>query len=215
MRGLAVEAVLDSSFFKWIILPFLIFLARICDQSIGTIRILMLQRGHKLWAPVLGFFEVTIWLLAIRQIMQNLNNWVCYLAYGSGFAMGNFIGMLIEEKLAFGKLVLRIITTCHTADLAAKMRKAGYGVTQVDAKGKRGRVDLILAVIERKDLPAVTELIETHQPDAFYSIEDTRMVNAGTFPRPEAARTPNHPTSRRDIRRVRPFWKSVFYRVLR
>jgi uncharacterized protein YebE (UPF0316 family) len=212
---MTVETILDSSLFKWVLLPFLIFLARICDQSIGTVRILFLQRGHKLWAPVLGFFEVTIWLLAIRQIMQNLDNWVCYIAYGSGFAMGNFIGMLIEEKLAFGKLVLRIITTAHTADLVAQMRKAGYGVTQVDAKGKQGKVDLILAVIERKDLPAVTELIETHQPDAFYSIEDTRMVNAGTFPLAEAGKTPDVPASPKDIRRGRSFWKSVLYRVLR
>jgi uncharacterized protein YebE (UPF0316 family) len=205
---------LDSSVFKWLILPFLIFLARICDQSIGTIRILFLQRGHKLWAPVLGFFEVTIWLLAIRQIMQNLDNWICYLAYGSGFAMGNFIGMLIEEKLAFGKLVLRIITTSHTQALVTQMRKSGLGVTQVDARGKRGKVDLILAVIERKDLPAVSEMIETHQPDAFYSIEDTRMVSAGTFPRMDGP-APLKAASPRVIHRVRSFWKSVFHRILR
>jgi uncharacterized protein YebE (UPF0316 family) len=209
------ETICDSTLFKWVILPFLIFLARICDQSIGTIRILFLQRGHKFWAPVLGFFEVTIWLLAIRQIMQNLDNWVCYLAYGSGFAMGNFIGMLIEEKLAFGKLVLRIITTSHTAALVTQMRKAGYGVTQVDAKGKHGKVDLILAVIERKDLPAVSELIETLQPEAFYSIEDTRMVNAGTFPKTEDPAASRPAASPRVIRRVRSFWKSVFFRVLR
>jgi uncharacterized protein YebE (UPF0316 family) len=213
---MTIETILDSNLFKWVILPFLIFLARICDQSIGTIRILLLQRGHKLWAPLLGFFEVTIWLLAIRQIMQNLDNWVCYIAYGSGFAMGNFIGMLLEEKLAFGKLVLRIITTSHTADLVNQMRKAGYGVTQLDAKGKRGKVDLILAVIERKDLPAVSELIESHQPDAFYSIEDTRMVNAGTFPNSEAAHASKpSAASPKVIRRGRPFWKSVFFRVLR
>ncbi len=209
------ETILDSDLFKWVILPLLIFLARICDQSIGTIRILFLQRGHKLWAPVLGFFEVTIWLLAIRQIMQNLDNWVCYIAYGSGFAMGNFIGMLIEEKLAYGKIVLRIITTSRTADLVTQMRKAGYGVTQLDAKGKQGKVDLILAVIERKDLPAVSGLIETHQPDAFYSIEDTRMVNAGTFPGSETAHGSEPSASSRDVHRGRPFWKSIFYRVLR
>jgi uncharacterized protein YebE (UPF0316 family) len=129
--------------------------------------------------------------------------------------MGNFIGMLIEEKLAFGKLVLRIITTSHTADLVAQMRKAGYGVTQVDAKGKQGKVDLILAVIERKDLPAVSELIESRQPDAFYSIEDTRMVNAGIFPRPDEGEAPAPPAPRKDSPRGRSFWKSVLYRVLR
>jgi uncharacterized protein YebE (UPF0316 family) len=123
--------------------------------------------------------------------------------------------MLLEEKLAFGKLVLRIITTSHTADLVTQMRKAGYGVTQVDAKGKHGKVDLILAVIERKDLPAVSELIETLQPDAFYSLEDTRMVNAGTFPKTEGTTASRPAASPRVIRRVRSFWKAVFFRVLR
>jgi uncharacterized protein YebE (UPF0316 family) len=173
---------IDTALFKWIILPLLIFVARICDVSIGTIRILFLQRGNKLWAPLLGFFEVIIWLLVIRQIMQNLNNWVCYIAYGSGFAMGNLIGIKLEEKLAYGRLVLRIITQAPAGKLAASLRSMGYGVTQLDAKGATGAVNLLLAVIERKDLVRAVEWIEAHQPGAFFSIEDTRTVQAGTFP---------------------------------
>lgn len=173
---------IDTALFKWVILPLLIFVARICDVSIGTIRILFLQRGHKLWAPLLGFFEVIIWLLVIRQIMQNLNNWVCYIAYGSGFAMGNLIGIKLEEKLAYGRLVLRIITETPAGKLAASLRSMGYGVTQLDAKGSSGPVNLLLAVIERKDLVRAVEWIEAHQPGAFFSIEDTRTVHAGTFP---------------------------------
>lgn len=173
---------IDTALFKWVLLPFLIFLARICDVSIGTIRLLFLQRGHKLWAPLLGFFEVIIWLLAIRQIMQNLNNWVCYFAYGSGFAMGNYIGIKLEEKLAYGRLVLRIITQAPAGKLAASLRSMGYGVTQLDAKGATGPVNLLLAVIERKDLIRAVDWIEAHHPGAFFSIEDTRTVHAGTFP---------------------------------
>jgi uncharacterized protein YebE (UPF0316 family) len=172
----------DTGLFKWVVLPLLIFCARICDVSIGTIRILFLQRGHKLWAPLLGFFEVIIWLLAIRQIMQNLNNWVCYAAYGSGFAMGNLIGIRLEERLAYGKLVLRIITSSPAGRLAASLRSMGYGVTELDAKGSAGPVNLLLAVIERKDLGRAVEWIGAHQPGAFFSIEDTRTVHAGTFP---------------------------------
>jgi uncharacterized protein YebE (UPF0316 family) len=212
---MSLNAVLDSSLFKWAILPLPIFLARICDVSIGTIRIFFLQRGHKLWAPIPGFFEVIIWLLAIRQIMQNLNNGFCYAAYRSGFVMGNTIGMFLEEKLAFGKLILRIITTSHTVKLATEMRRTGFGVTQVDAKGRRGKVDLILAVIERKDLPAVVNLIETYQPKAFYSIEDARMVNAGIFPKSGTTGGRAAEKAPKLIRRVRTFWQCVSHRILR
>jgi uncharacterized protein YebE (UPF0316 family) len=205
---------METDLFRWVVLPLLIFCARICDQSIGTIRILFLQRGHKLWAPILGFFEVTIWLLAIRQIMQNLNNWVCYAAYGSGFAMGNFIGMLLEEKLAYGKLVMRIITPRKAGVLARAMRKAGYGVTQVDAKGGHGKVDLLFTVLERKNLPGMIRLVESHQPEAFYSIEDTRSVNAGIFPREESGGALSVLPAIR-LRRVHTFWKSLFHRLLR
>ena len=88
----------DTWFFTWILLPALIFLARILDQSIGTLRLIFLSKGMKYIAPFLGFFEVIIWLLAVGQIMQHLDNWLCYVAYGAGFAMGNFIGITLEER---------------------------------------------------------------------------------------------------------------------
>ena len=76
----------DSGIFNYFILPFLIFLARICDVSIGTIRIVMVAKGQKMWAPILGFFEILIWLLAISRIFQNLDNWTCYMGYALGYA---------------------------------------------------------------------------------------------------------------------------------
>ena len=100
----------DSELFKWVILPLLIFVARICDQTLGTIRIVFLSRGDKWIDPLLGFFEVIIWVLAIRQIIHNLSNVVGYVAYAGGFATGNYIGILLEEKIAMGKRVVQIIT---------------------------------------------------------------------------------------------------------
>ena len=99
----------DSWSFQWIILPLLIFLARITDQTIGTLRLIFLSKGYKFIAPFLGFFEVIIWLLAVSQIMKHLDNVMCYVAYGSGFAMGNFIGMAIEQKLSLGSVIIRLI----------------------------------------------------------------------------------------------------------
>jgi len=103
-----LHSFMDSDLFIWVILPFLIFLARICDQTIGTIRIVFLSRGDKVIAPILGFFEVLIWILAIRQILSNLSNVVGYVAYAGGFATGNSIGILLEEKIAMGKRVVQI-----------------------------------------------------------------------------------------------------------
>ena len=96
----------DSSLFTYAILPVLIFLSRLIDVTIGTLRIIMVSKGQKSWAPILGFFEVLIWLIAISKIFQNLDNWLCYVTYAAGFATGNYIGLFLEEKLAVGILEL-------------------------------------------------------------------------------------------------------------
>jgi uncharacterized protein YebE (UPF0316 family) len=120
------SAFLQSGWFNYVILPFLIFLARICDVSIGTLRIIFVAKGNKLVAPILGFFEVLIWILAITRIIQNLDNPFCYLGYAAGFATGNYIGLRIEEKLAMGVVMLRIITLRPVPELIEKLNKAGY-----------------------------------------------------------------------------------------
>jgi uncharacterized protein YebE (UPF0316 family) len=168
--------------FGWVILPVLIFLARICDVSVGTLRIIYVSRGKKLLSPILGFIEVSIWLLAISQIMQNMNNIYCFLAYACGFAMGNFVGIQIEEKLAMGILVIRIFLTNAESEIKEKLNKAGFGVTSIDAHGMSGNVEIIFSVIKRKDLKAFVKIIESCQSGLFYSIEDAKSVNRGIFP---------------------------------
>jgi len=181
--GMNLSSAFHSELFTWVILPLLIFIARIVDVTIGTIRIMFVTRGNRFFAPLLGFFEVLIWLMAIGQIMQNLNNVFCYLAYAGGFAMGNFIGIYVEEKLALGKLVVRVITKKDASDLIESLRKKGFGATSVDAEGSTGRVNIIFTVIKRSDLKEVVGMIHRFNPKAFYSIEDTRLVKAGIFPR--------------------------------
>ncbi len=177
-----IQALMDSDFFKWIVIPFLIFLARVCDVSLGTIRIMFVSRGDKLIAPILGFFEVIIWLLAIGQIMKNLSNPFCYLAYGFGFAFGNFIGIIIEEKMALGKHIIRIITQKGACELTNALRSSDFGVTDISAEGSRGNVRVIYTIIERSDLERVAAIIDKYNPKAFYTIEDIRAVRAGIFP---------------------------------
>jgi len=171
----------ESATFTYLILPFLIFIARICDVTIGTIRIVMVSKGEKIWAPVLGFFEVLIWLLAISRIFENLDNWVCYIAYGLGFATGNYVGLKIEEKLAMGIIKIQIITRKPADILIEKLHEAGYGITHQDAKGGKENVSIIYSIIKRTDLPKMAEQIKTYNPNAFYSIEDVRFVSHGIF----------------------------------
>ncbi|PLX20408.1 MAG: hypothetical protein C0599_09125 [Salinivirgaceae bacterium] len=173
---------IDFDWYSYVILPALIFFARIVDVSIGTIRIIVVSRGNKYLAPILGFFEVLIWILAIGEIMQNLNNWVCYIAYAAGFASGNLIGMMIEEKLAMGTLVIRVITQNNTTDLVNSLYAQGYGVTEIDAKGKFSKVNVIYIILKRKRLQEAQQIIQNSNPTAFYTVEDLRKVQYGVFP---------------------------------
>lgn len=153
------------------------------DVSIGTIRIIFVSKGKKFLAPLIGFFEVIIWLIAISQIMNNLSNVACYLAYGAGFAMGNFVGIAIEERLAMGLQEVRVITARQAEALVQTLAGEGYGVTYVDAHGANGTVTMVHTIIKRKDLANVVGLIQDFDPKAFYSVEDARSVNEGVFPR--------------------------------
>lgn len=177
-----IQDILNSPVFSWVILPLLIFLARICDVSIGTIRIIFVSRGKRLLAPLLGFFEVSIWLLAISQIMQQLDNVICFVAYAAGFAMGNYIGILIEEKLAMGTLILRVFVTTDGSCIKERLYEAGFGVTAINGQGRNGAVEILFSVIKRRDQKKAVDIVESCQSDAFYSIEDAKSVNKGVFP---------------------------------
>ncbi len=176
-----MEAFYNNDLFSYVVLPLMIFFARIADVTVGTIRIVMVSKGQKLFAPVLGFFEVIIWLLAMGKIVQNLDNWLAYIAYGAGFATGNYIGLIIEEKLAVGILQLQIITRKNADTLIARLKAAGYGITYHEAQGSMEKVAVIYTIIKRADVNKVIELIRTHNPQAFYSVEDVKFVNKDIY----------------------------------
>jgi len=172
----------ESQFFAWVVLPGLIFLARVMDVSLGTLRLIFITRGMKVVAPLIGFFEVLIWLLAIGQIFANLRSPVTYLAYAGGFAAGNAVGMLLEERIAVGLNTVRIITQANADALIARLKDRGFGVTSLPARGSAGEVSLIYCVVRRRELPRVMELVESFNPRAFVSVEDVRMARGGVLP---------------------------------
>lgn len=173
---------IDGWVMTWVIIPLLIFFARMADVSIGTLRIVFVSKGLKFIAPLLGFVEILIWLLAMSKIFQNLDVWFYYIAYAGGFAVGNYVGLTIEERLALGHLSLRIITSEPSEELAKKLTKEGYGVTYHEAQGSRGKVDIIYCILKRSDYNLVTRIINNYNPKAFYTIEDVRYANSGVFP---------------------------------
>jgi uncharacterized protein YebE (UPF0316 family) len=165
-----------------ILLPSLILISRIVDVSISTIRIIFLSRGYKLMSALLGFLETFVWIVAINRLMSSDGGIIVYFSYASGFAAGIYIGMKIEEKLALGYLLVRVIIPKQETRLLEKLRAQNFGVTVVDAKGASGYVMLLYTVIKRKNIDWVTSIIKEEEPQAFYSVEDVRNASSGIFP---------------------------------
>jgi uncharacterized protein YebE (UPF0316 family) len=165
------------------LLPVLVFVAETCVLTIATIRTIFIARGRKGAAAVLGFGEVSIWLFAIGQVMQNLSNPLCSLGFAAGFSLGNFLGILIDQKLAIGSLKVQITTHHNATPLIESLRAAGYGVTKLDGRGATGPVEVIVTVVPRKELPTVAAIIERFDADAFYSVQDLQSAAEGVTPR--------------------------------
>jgi uncharacterized protein YebE (UPF0316 family) len=176
----------SQSTYAMVILPLFIFVARVLDVSMATIRIIFVSRGKKFLAPILGFFEALIWIIVIGQVMQNLGSIFSYIAYAGGFATGTLVGMIIEEKLAIGVVVVRIIVMKDQCQIQRRLSEAGFGVTTVDAQGKTGAVKIIYSIMKRKELDDAIDIIESCDSKVFYSIEDAKKVNLGVFRTKEA-----------------------------
>jgi uncharacterized protein YebE (UPF0316 family) len=181
---MATPDFITSDIFAWVILPVLIVFARICDVSLDTLRMIFISKGFKSLAPLLGFFEVIIWLLAIGQIMQHLDNIVCYIAYGLGFALGNYLGMYLDEKLLIGNVIIRVIAGSDSTALISELKSQNFGLTVVDAEGAQQKVKLIFSVIKRENIQHFVSVINLYNPHSFYTIEDVKSVNEGVFKRP-------------------------------
>ncbi|MDK2896736.1 MAG: hypothetical protein PWP04_856 [Candidatus Atribacteria bacterium] len=164
----------------WEILLFsvLVFLARLADVTLGTLRIVYVSRGMKLLSALLGFFEVLIWIVVVSQVIQNLNHWVAYLFYAGGFSAGVLLGMMIEERLAMGYVGLRIMAREEALNLCQTLRAQGYALTTFDAEGKDGPIKVIYLAVKRKDLDQVLSFVRTHNPRAFYTIEEVRSLGS-------------------------------------
>lgn len=163
--------------FSYVILPLFIFGARVCDVTLSTVKIMFVMNRERRIAPILGFFEAFIWLLAIGQIINDVDNIYAYLAYATGFATGTYFGMYIEEKLAVGRVVLRLITKELNEGLIDFLHSNGFRYSLIDGMGKTGKVNLVFLVVQRKSLKKLIDGVNEHHPNAFYTIENIQKVN--------------------------------------
>lgn len=185
-------------------LPLVIFLAEMCVVTIGTLRIIFVSRGRKFLAPCLGFFEIVIWLFAISQVMQHLQNVWCFLAFASGFMVGNYLGILIETALAMGLAQISVFAPSRLPDLANALRRENFGATCLTGEGSQGPVQIIFTVVRRRQLKEAIALIERTLPGAFYAVDEINAVSEGIFPNRD--QTPRvMPTMLRSFLRTRQY----------
>ena len=162
---------------NYVILPLLIFLARVSDVTLATMRVMFIMSGTRRWAAFLGFFESFIWLIAIGQIIQNIDNVYSYIAYASGYATGTWVGMFVESKIAMGRVIVRIITKTDTDFFRQWLKEHSYRFASVSAYDHEGNANIIFTVVQRKRLKSFVHTIHRFHPEAYYTIEGVKSVS--------------------------------------
>jgi len=170
---------IDFSAIPPALITFAIFLLRVGDMSLDTLRILYVIRSRRGAAWILGFLQSSIWVIAITSVLSNLDNLWNIVAYGAGFATGNVIGMALEEFLAIGHAHLRIISSRMGSAIVEALRGAGYAATEVAGRGKDGTVAIISSSVRRRDIAKVQKEISQIDAHAFVSVEEVRPLNRG------------------------------------
>ena len=165
-----------------VLIPLLVFGARVIDVSLETLRIILLARGGRFIVPTIAFIEIIFWVVSLGLVVNDFTNPVYLLSYAAGFATRNYVGILLEERLAMGVCILRVITSREDRSLIDAIRATGYGVTVVAAEGLQGPCTIFYSVVRRYDLLRITEMVEEMSPSAFCTIEDVRSTTRGTFP---------------------------------
>ena len=177
-----LAGIMVNEIFSLILLPALIFCSRVVDVTLGTLRIVFISQGRKKLAPIVGFFEILVWLVAMGQIFSNLTNFIYYIAYAGGFAMGNYVGLVVEGKISLGLLSLQLIIRDNPEKLVNILKEQGYSITTMTAEGPKGLVKMVLLVIKRKNLRNILETVRSNNPKAFISLEQVKSVRGGNFP---------------------------------
>lgn len=168
--------------YPWL-LPIIIFFGRIFDVSLGTLRIIFVSKGEKNKAPLIGFFEVFIWVVIISQILSRANDLTAYISYAGGYAAGNYVGILLEKRIAYGIVLCRIYTHKNGMELIKKLNILDFGATLTHGKGSTNDVHIVETVIDRKEMKKLESVLTEFDKNIFYVVEDVRNKQNGIFPK--------------------------------
>jgi uncharacterized protein YebE (UPF0316 family) len=157
----------------------LIFSLRVADMTLDTLRVLFVMRGKKQIAWVLGFFQSAIFVLAIGRVLTQINNPLNVIGYAAGFATGNVVGMIIEEKIAIGHILVNVISPRRGSAIVSQLRQNGYAVTELSGRGKDGMVSMLNCSVLRKQVEPVQQIVTEIDPEAFITVEDVRPLKHG------------------------------------
>ena len=192
---------ISPGMFTWVLLPLLIFIARVIDVSLGTMRVYFVSRGYKSLAAFVGFWEVLIWVFAIGFVTQNLSNPLCVIAFALGFATGSYIGIWLTQKLSLGVVLVRILTHENADNLIESLKTSKYGLTSIQGRGAYGPMNLIFTIIKRQSVDDVVKIIQANNPKAFYTIEEVSAVSH------DRLAPTKFPVSFQALQQFRPFRK--------
>lgn len=157
----------------------LLFCLRVTNNAIGTVRMIVTANGRRNLSLVLAFIESLIFAYAAGKVLTDLENIPKMVVYAAGFAVGGYVGILIEEKFVKGYATVNIISIQHGHDIAVKLREAGFGVTEATGEGGQGNVTMVMSVVLRQDTGHVIELARQVDPDAFVTVEAARTAQRG------------------------------------
>ncbi|AOY75831.1 DUF2179 domain-containing protein [Clostridium formicaceticum] len=160
-----------------------IYFAKVSDVTLATIRMIMVVKGRRIQAALIGFVEITIYIMAIGKVLTELDNPVNVIAYALGFATGNYMGIFVEEKMALGSIIVQVISLGNSMHLVEKLREEGFGVTVVEGYGREGMQHLLNIMMQRKNLSKLYRIVDEHDRKAFVTITDARAIRGGYFTR--------------------------------
>lgn len=162
-----------------------IFLARVADVSLGTVRTIVVFRGYKFLAAAIGFCEILLWVMASAQVLTNLDAWYLAVAYAGGFAAGNYVGIWLESKLAMGDELVRAISYAKGGHLARTLREYGFDAIEMHAdRGPDEPLEVVIVVCSRRRMPRLIGLIHDADPQAIYTINDVKRAYLGNVDTP-------------------------------
>lgn len=165
-----------------VLVALIIFVLRIVNNAVSTIRVVYIARQQRLIAAVLGFVESAIFAITVASVVRDLTDPLVFVAYSGGYAVGSYLGMWMEERLVKAFMTVNVVLQNGGHELATTLRDQDFGVTETVGEGRAGKVTMLRTIVDRRDVRRVTDIIRQEQPEAFISMEETRAIRRGYFP---------------------------------